>query len=150
MRHTMWYKPSITVCTHAPTRGIHVLRPIVNSKIYPDIQETDCLAPNSAVVHFPVWALHILAPAMHYTTVCLSLNYYLTSLPLGKDRAIVADNRLKIYHYRGLAIRALNENVARKETRSSDQTIASILMFLAMEVRSDKSDTCGTKRLMFS
>ncbi|KAI4648365.1 uncharacterized protein J4E79_009987 [Alternaria viburni] len=81
-----------------------------------------------------LWALHILAPAMHYTAVCLSLNYYLTSLPLGKDRAVIAENRLKIYHYRGLAIRALNENVARRNTRSSDQTIASILMFLAMEI----------------
>ncbi|KAI4943390.1 hypothetical protein J4E91_009299 [Alternaria rosae] len=91
-------------------------------------------AVNYSVVHFPVWALHILAPPMHYTTVCLSLNYHLTSSPLGKDRAIVADNRLKIYHYRGLAIRALNENVARKETRSSDQTITSILMFMAMEI----------------
>lgn len=128
-------------------RGIHVLSPIVNTRIYPDIQETDCLAPNQAVVHFPVWALHILAPPMHYTTVCLSLNYHLTSSPLGKDRAVIAENRLKIYHYRGLAIRALNENVARKETRSSDQTIASILMFLAMEVYLDNLDTCGSKRL---
>ncbi|KAI4700521.1 hypothetical protein J4E81_003482 [Alternaria sp. BMP 2799] len=51
-------------------------------------------------------------------------------------QAINYYNRLKIYHYRGLAIRALNENVARKETRSSDQTIASILMFMAMEVHS--------------
>jgi len=82
---------------------------------------------------------------MHYTTVCLSLNYHSTSLPLGKDRAIVADNCLKIYYYRGLAIRALNENVARKETRSSDQTIASILMFMAMEVYLDILDTCAPK-----
>jgi len=125
---------AINYCMCAKLNRIPALITIVNTRIYPDIQETDCLAPNPAVVHFPVWALHILAPPMHYTTVCLSLNYHLTSLPLGKDRAIVADNRLKIYHYRGLAIRALNENVARKETRSSDQTIASILMFMAMEV----------------
>ena len=124
---------------------MHLLSPLVNSKIYPDIQQTDCLAPNPAVVHFPVWALHILAPAMHYTTVCLSLNYHLTSLPLGKDRAIVADKRLKIYHYRGLAIRALNDNVARKETRSSDQTIASILMFMAMEVYFENLDMRAPK-----
>jgi len=85
---------------------------------------------------------------MHYTTVCLSLNYYLTSSPPGKDRTILADNRLRIYHYRGLAIRALNENVARKETRSSDQTIASILMFMAMEVHVHNLDTCDFKRLI--
>jgi hypothetical protein len=49
---------------------------------------------------------------------------------------VIGEKRLKIYNYRGLAIRALNESIARKETRSSDLTITSILMFMAVEVMS--------------
>lgn len=90
--------------------------------------------PNPAIVHFPVWALHVLSPAMHHTLVCLGLNHYIHTLPPGSNREVVASNRSKIYKYRGLAIRALSENVASETTRSSDLTISSILMFMAMEV----------------
>jgi hypothetical protein len=58
------------------------------------------------------------------------------SLPPGSSGMVIGEKRLKIYNYRGLAIRALNESIARKETRSSDLTITSILMFMAMEVMS--------------
>lgn len=83
---------------------------------------------------FPLWALHVLPPAMHHTLVCLGLNHYIHTLPPGSNRAVVACNRSKIYKYRGLAIRALSENVASDKIRSSDLTISSILMFMAMEV----------------
>lgn len=71
---------------------------------------------------------------MHHTLVCLGLNHFIHSLPDGSNRALIASSRSKIYRYRGLAIRALSENVARETTRSSDLTISSILMFMAMEV----------------
>lgn len=108
----------------------------VNTRIYPDAKETDSLAPNPAVIHFPMWALHVLPPAMHHTLVCLGLNHFIHSLPAGSSRAIIANNRSKIYEYRGRAIRALSEYVAKEKTRSSDMTISSILMFMAMEVSS--------------
>jgi hypothetical protein len=106
----------------------------VNSRIYPDSKATDVLAPNLAIIMFPMYALHFLPPAMHHTLVCLSLNHFIHTLPAGSDRAIIASNRSKVYKYRGLAIRALSENVAKEKTRSSDLTIGSILMFMAMEV----------------
>lgn len=71
---------------------------------------------------------------MHHTLVCLGLNHYIHALPPDANRAVVASNRSKIYKYRGQAIRALSENVANEKTRSSDLTISSILMFMAMEV----------------
>ncbi|KAF7681056.1 hypothetical protein GT037_000032 [Alternaria burnsii] len=124
-----------------------------NTRIYPYIKETDVLAPNPAIIHFPVWALHVLPPAAHYTTICLSLNHYMHSLPPGSSRVVVGQQRLKIYNYRGLAIRALNESIAGKETRSSDLTITSILMFMAMEVHDSRngdwrSHADGMKRLI--
>lgn len=71
---------------------------------------------------------------MHHTLVCLGLNHYIHTLPQGSNRVLIASNRSKVYKYRGLAIRALSENVAKETTRSSDLTISSILMFMAMEV----------------
>ena len=121
-------------CTHADS--MFILNSLVNTRIYPYIKETDALAPNPAIIRFPVWALHVLPPAVHYTTVCLSINHYMHSLPPGSSGMVIGEKRLKIYNYRGLAIRALNESIARKETRSSDLTITSILMFMAMEVMS--------------
>ncbi|OAG16175.1 hypothetical protein CC77DRAFT_390393 [Alternaria alternata] len=124
-----------------------------NTRIYPYIKETDALAPNPAIIRFPVWALHVLPPAVHYTTVCLSINHYMHSLPPGSSGMVIGEKRLKIYNYRGLAIRALNESIARKETRSSDLTITSILMFMAMEVHDSKdgdwrSHADGMKQLI--
>jgi len=49
---------------------------------------------------------------------------------------VIGENRMKLYKYRDLAIQALNESIARRETRSSDLTITSILIFMAMEVLS--------------
>ena len=86
------------------------------------------------MIHFPVWALHILPPAIHHTLVCVSLNHFIYTLPAGTDRAIVAKNRSKVYKYRGFAIRALSDYVAKEKTRSNDSTIVSILVFMAMEV----------------
>jgi|SRR5690242_4606039 len=106
----------------------------VNTRILPEVRETDVLAPNPAIITFPLWALHVLPPAMHHTLVCLGLNHYIHTLPQGSNRAVIASNRSKVYKYRGLAIRALSENVAKETTRSSDLTISSILMFMAMEV----------------
>ena len=129
---------------------MHRLTPRVNIRIYPDVKETDSLVPNPAVIHFPIWALHVLPPTMHHTLVCLGLNHYIHSLPEGSNRALVAGNRLKIYKYRGLAIRALSENVARETTRSTDLTISSILMFLAMEVRVIYNDSSSCKLMRSS
>ncbi|XPS68897.1 hypothetical protein M3J09_001176 [Ascochyta lentis] len=124
-----------------------------NTRIYPDVKETDSLAPNAAVIHFPVWALHVLPPAMHHTLVCLGLNHFIHSLPAGVDRVTIASHRSKIYKYRGHAIRSLSETVAKEKTRSSDLTISSILMFMAMEVQNSssgdwRSHANGMKRLI--
>lgn len=114
--------------------------------MFPDVKESDSLAPNPAVIHFPLWALHMLPPAIHHTLVCLSLNHFINTLPTGTDRATIIDNRSKVYKYRGFAIRALSDYVAKEKTRSSDLTIISILVFMAMEVMEfliDKQSICG-------
>jgi hypothetical protein len=92
------------------------------------------MAPNPAIIHFPVNVLYALPPAVHHTLVCLSLNHYIHSLPIGSDKSAVAANRSKIYQHRGSAIRALSQYVSKDKTRCSDFAISSILVFMSMEV----------------
>jgi hypothetical protein len=92
------------------------------------------MAPNPAIIHFPVSALYALPPAVHHTLVCLSLNHYVHSLPIGVGKGAVAAHRSKIYHHRGDAIRALSEYMRKDKTRCSDFAISSILVFMSMEV----------------
>lgn len=92
------------------------------------------LAPNPAMVQFPLAALHMLPPAVHHTLVCLSLNHFVHTLPAGVDKTVTVTTRSKIYHHRGAAIRSLSQYVGKDKTRSSDLSISSILVFMAMEV----------------
>lgn len=95
---------------------------------------SSALAPNPALMKFPMGALYVLPPAVHHTLVCLSLNHYIHSLPNGVDKSVVTANRSKIILHRGNAIRALSQYVSKDKTRSSDLSISSILVFMSMEV----------------
>jgi hypothetical protein len=105
-----------------------------NLRIYPKQPATFALAPNPAIITFPLHTLHLLPPAIHHTIVCLSLNHFINSLPSGTDREIALTNRSKAYHHCGAALRALGKYIAQDKTRCGDFTIASILMFLCLEV----------------
>jgi hypothetical protein len=86
-------------------------------------------------MQLPLEALHILPPAIHHTLVCLSLNHFIHSLPPGSDKTVAVINRSKVYQHRGAAIRALSQYVGKDKTQTNDLSIASILMFMSMEVR---------------
>lgn len=105
-----------------------------NVRIHPEVTASAELAPNPALILFPLHALHILPPAVHHTFVCMSLNHFIHRLPSGVDRSVVVTNRSKVYHHRGAAIRSLSHYIGKDSTRCSDLTITSILMFLSMEV----------------
>ncbi|KAL5117027.1 hypothetical protein ACEQ8H_005113 [Pleosporales sp. CAS-2024a] len=106
-----------------------------NVRIHPMMKKSGELAPNPAMIRFPMAALHVLPPAVHHTLVCLALNHFTHSLPVGVSREVAVVTRSKIYQHRGAAIRALSQYVAKDRTRSSDLSIASILVFLAMELQ---------------
>ena len=105
-----------------------------NVRIHPEVKASGELAANPALIMFPLHALHVLPPAVHHTLVCLSLNHYIHSLPAGTDKKVTVSNKSKVYHHRGAAIRALSRYVGQDKTRNSDATIASILMFMSVEV----------------
>jgi hypothetical protein len=105
-----------------------------NLRIHTRYKTAGELAPNPALVPFPVQALHLLTPAIHHALVCLSLNHFIHTLPSSTDRAVVAPNRWKMYHHRGAALRALSRHIGQDKTRCSDMTITTILMFMCLEV----------------
>ncbi|KAF1915756.1 hypothetical protein BDU57DRAFT_586971 [Ampelomyces quisqualis] len=106
-----------------------------NDRIQPMIQLSGALAPNPAIIKFPINVLYALPPAVHHTLVCLSLNHFIHSLPIGANRTAVAAQRSKIFSHRGNAIRALSAYVGKDKTRCSDLAISSILMFMSMELQ---------------
>lgn len=97
------------------------------------------MAPNPAIILFPLHALHLLPPTVHHTLVCLAVNHFIHSLPVGTDKRVVVSNKAKVYHHRGAAIRALSHYVGQDKTQCSDSTIASVLMFMSVEVGLDVS-----------
>lgn len=106
-----------------------------NLRIHPSCAAAGTLAPNIYLIQFPLEVLYLLPPAIHHTLVCLSLNHFIHSLPVGSDKSVAVVNRSKVYQHRGAAIRALSQYVSKNKTQSSDLTITSILMFMSMEVR---------------
>lgn len=107
-----------------------------NDRIHPEVLASGELAPNPAITMFPLQALHVLPPTVHHTLVCMSVNHFIHSLPAGADEKIATSNRLKIYHHRGAAIRSLSHCISQNRSRCSDTTIASILMFMSVELQS--------------
>ncbi|KAH3990112.1 hypothetical protein HBH52_001700 [Parastagonospora nodorum] len=106
-----------------------------NARIYPMVKASGELAPNPALIQFPLAALHMLPPAVHHTVVCLSLNHFIHTLPVGTNKHVTISTRSEIYQHRGAAIRSLSQYVGKDKTRCSDLAISSILMFLAMELQ---------------
>lgn len=106
----------------------------VNTRMYPDLQVANDMAPNPHIMYFPVAALHLLPPSVHHIIVCLSLNHFIHALPPGQAKPLVAGNQSRMLQHRGAAIRELNGNINKEKTRCSDGTITSVLMLLCAEV----------------
>ncbi|KAI4633915.1 uncharacterized protein J4E87_001082 [Alternaria ethzedia] len=105
-----------------------------NVRIQPQYKASQELAPNPALVLFPPQVLHLLTPSIHHALVCLSLNHFIYSLPLGAGHTAVMA-RTKVYQHRGAALRALSRHIAQDKTRCSDMTITTILMFMCLELQ---------------
>ncbi|KAF2822970.1 hypothetical protein CC86DRAFT_356812 [Ophiobolus disseminans] len=124
-----------------------------NVRIQPAAIVCGELAPNPAIIQFPLNALHVLPPAIHHTIVCLAVNHFIHTLPVGADKSTIVMNRSKVYQHRGAAIRFLSQYVAKDKTRCSDMSIASIMMFMSMELQNPamadwRSHASGMKQLV--
>ncbi|KAI8938311.1 hypothetical protein NX059_005963 [Plenodomus lindquistii] len=107
-----------------------------NSRIHPGVVASGELAPNPAIRSFPLNALHVLPPTVHHTLVCMSINHFIHSLPIEANKDIIRSNQLNVLRHRIAAIQSLRHYIGQDQTKCSDITIASILMFMSVELQS--------------
>lgn len=110
-----------------------------NSALYPELVAHQ-LAPNPFVV--PVLALHGLPVPMQHALVAMALGHriYRSARPLTSTLDVCSSEPTRkawwsrLHHHRGLAIHLMNEAIGKEDTRTTDQTIATVLVFLIGEV----------------
>ena len=104
-----------------------------NSRIFPEFAPMLELGPIPYITPISPYILPVLSPSIHHTLVYLALSHRTHQLPKINSPALT-ETRSRLYHYRGLAIRSLSEEVSREQTSTSNATIISVLEFLFAEV----------------
>ncbi|KAF2264139.1 hypothetical protein CC78DRAFT_560443 [Lojkania enalia] len=107
-----------------------------NSHLYPELLVLNEMAPNPYIIFFPLSIIPLLPPSIRHIIVCYSLTYRITTLPYGsKPLSHQSVSWSRVYHHRGSAIQAIREEIGGEGTRSSDKTIAAVLMLLCYELQ---------------
>lgn len=75
-----------------------------------------------------------LTGGLRHTVVALALGHRINQLPPDAGRAVSVDLWSRLFHHRLLAIRELSRDIASEDTRASDGTIVTIILFLFVEV----------------
>ncbi|PLB38034.1 Zn(II)2Cys6 transcription factor [Aspergillus candidus] len=110
-----------------------------NACIYPSFAAFHQLAPNPYITRFSHAVIPHLPPAMCHLLVCLALGHRIQSLMLNTDYGALIEVRSRLYHHRGMAIQLLADAIGNAITRTSDLTIASVLMLLFTDARQSLS-----------
>ncbi|MCJ1372298.1 hypothetical protein MMC20_003521 [Loxospora ochrophaea] len=103
-----------------------------NSQVYPDLLSSQ-LAPNPFIV--PLFALHLIPTSIRHSLVTTALSGHLFRSQQSASQDSLTENWSRLHRHRGVAIRALNEEIGKESTRSSDATITSVLTFLIVELQ---------------
>jgi hypothetical protein len=109
-----------------------------NRAVYPDFSANQ-LAPNPFVV--PVLDLRGIPASMQHALVAMAFSHRIYRSP-GPTESKLALTReptrrtwwTRLHHHRGLAIQLMSEDISKEDTRASDQTITTVLVFLIGEV----------------
>ncbi|PKS12978.1 hypothetical protein jhhlp_000319 [Lomentospora prolificans] len=102
--------------------------------IYPRMMDT-LLVPESAMIPLMDFNLALLSPLTIHTIVCLSLGYRIHNISRQADMELLRHLWSRLYLHRGAAIRILNQDIAREDTRASDTTISGLVVFLVQEIQ---------------
>ncbi|KAB5566158.1 fungal-specific transcription factor domain-containing protein [Coniochaeta sp. 2T2.1] len=115
-----------------------------NRAVYPDLVANQ-LAPNPFVV--PVLELQKLPSPIQHALVAMALSHriYRSAAPLALPLEACSDPMRKawwsrLHRHRGLAISLMNEDIGKEETRASDETITTVLVFLIGELQQSISN----------
>ncbi|PLB53538.1 hypothetical protein P170DRAFT_508133 [Aspergillus steynii IBT 23096] len=106
-----------------------------NTCIYPDVAVMHDLPPNPYLDQFPPVALHQMPVSVCHTIAYLVLGHRLQRRGSNEADEALTQERSRLYHHRGEAMRCLGEDIANATTQCNDATILSVLMFLFADVR---------------
>lgn len=92
------------------------------------------LPPNPYFDQFPTVALQQMPVSVCHTIAYLVLGHRLQRHGLDETDEVLKQERSRLYHHRGEAMRYLGEDIANATTQCHDATILSVLMFLFADV----------------
>ncbi|KAJ1326116.1 fungal specific transcription factor domain-containing protein [Microdochium nivale] len=106
-----------------------------NTWVLPSYDAALELAPNPFIGPFPMDVLPHLTGGLRHTVVALALGHRIHQLPTDAGRAVSVDLWSRLFHHRLLAVRELSRDIASEDTRASDGTIVTIILFLFVELQ---------------
>lgn len=92
------------------------------------------LPPNPYLDIFPSVALHHMPVSVCHTIAYLVLGHQLQRCGPHETDEDSTQERSRLYHHRGEAMRCMSADIANATTQCSDATILSVLMFLFADV----------------
>ncbi|KXJ90025.1 fungal-specific transcription factor domain-domain-containing protein [Microdochium bolleyi] len=106
-----------------------------NTWVLPTYDSALELAPNPFIAPFPLEILPYLTDGLRHTVVALAIGHRIHQLPKDASRGASVDLWSRLFHHRLLAIRELSHDIASEDTRASDNTIVTIILFLFVELQ---------------
>jgi len=103
-----------------------------NDQVYPALLFNQ-LVPSPFIV--PIEVVHLLPTSLNHVLTSMALSHRILKLPRDAGRADSKRMLCRLHHHVGIAIGALNKEIDQPATRTSDGTMASVVVFLFAEVR---------------
>lgn len=109
---------------------------LVNSNWYPEYATIHPSAPNPHLAQFPVEFLHLMPASLCHSLACLAFTHRARRSSPRADYAKSIQIPARILYHRGLAIKALSDDIGNVKIESNDAIIAGVFTFLISEVSS--------------
>lgn len=106
-----------------------------NSVIYPDYKDVHKLAKNPFLGYFPLEVVPVLPTSIIHSLTGSTLSHRIYTCPEGTSSSEMSEMWARFYHHRGLSIRAMNDEINRSKSRSSNATMTAIMVLMYTELR---------------
>ncbi|RJE22437.1 C6 zinc finger [Aspergillus sclerotialis] len=109
------------------------------SEIYPRFAPMHQLEPSPYITPIMMGLLRFFPVSFCHTMAYLVLGHRIQHIVKNVDSSQIMEMRSRLLYHRGLAIRAVNEDVASVKTNHIDLVIGSVMMLLFSEIRESAS-----------
>ncbi|RYP46420.1 hypothetical protein DL768_007387 [Monosporascus sp. mg162] len=102
--------------------------------VYQTVSPLHRIAENCEQKPFPLALIHYFPTSLRHSFVSIAMTHRLHQLPEGTPRDFLLEAQSRNYQYRGMALRALNEEVASEKRGASPALIASAITMLSVDL----------------